>query len=244
MIRIAVCDDDLVFAKTVLSKIRSFCLAELPENIVYDTAPIFSSAKRVIDYINQGNQIHILFLDIDMPDMNGFDLAWQLNRISPDTIILFVSAYDNFVYNSFEYNPFRFLRKSHLNEEFASSLKKAIEKCLYTEKALSFETIDGEQIIRIKDIVYFESNRNYYIIHHVGKVQYKCRGTLTALEGEMSEYGFYRIHNAFIVNMDHIEAIKSSSEIAVTGGERVAISTKRFSEFKKAYMKFSRRRLD
>lgn len=244
MIRVAVCDDDWSFAKTVISKIRSFCLMELPDNIVYETAPVFSSAKRVIQYLEEGKQINILFLDIDMPDMNGFELAWQLNRISPDIIIIFVSAYDNFVYNSFDYNPFRFLRKSHLNEEFTSALKKAIDKCLYAEKSLSFDTVDGEQVLRVKDVIYFESDRNYYVIHHVGGIHYKCRGTLSDVESKMNEYGFYRIHNAIVVNMDHIEVIRSSTELVVTGGERVAISLKRFPEFKKEYMKFSRRRLD
>lgn len=244
MIRIGVCDDEISFAKTVLSKIQSFCLRELPDKIVYDTAPAFSSGHSVLQYLENGNQINILFLDIDMPDMNGFELAWKLNRISPDIIIIFVSAYDNFVYNSFDYNPFRFLRKSHLNEEFTSALKKAIDKYLYADKSLSFDTVDGEQVIRVKDIVYFESERNYYMIHHVGGIEYKCRGTLTDVEAKMSDYGFYRVHNAFVVNMDHIKAIKSNTELLVISGERIKISAKRFQDFKKAFMLFSRRRLD
>ena len=66
-----------------------------------------------------------------MPSINGFDLSKVLCEKHPGLIIIFVSSYEDFVYSSFEYCPFRFLRKTHLNDELEITLSKAIEKlCL------------------------------------------------------------------------------------------------------------------
>lgn len=243
MLNIAICDDDLFFGNQLISKVRLFCARELPEHIICDTAPYFNNADRVLAYLKEGNRINIILLDIDMPGTNGFELAWQLNRLYPDILIIFVSAYDNFVYSSFDYNPFSFLRKGHLGEELFPTLRKAVDKCLYIEKSLAFDTTDGEQVLRVKDILFFESDKNYYVIHHSGGQQYKCRGTLSDVEKRMEEFDFYRVHSAYIVNLDHIRAIRSNTILTVTDGQKIYISAKRFQDFKKAYMKFSRKRL-
>ena len=113
MITIAVCDDDRLFAAKLKEKIRYLCACRLPERIECHVEEEFCSGSDVLVYL-ENHPINILFLDIDMPEMSGFTIAEQLNRKYPDTLLLFVSAHEQFVYSSFEYSPFRFLRKSHL----------------------------------------------------------------------------------------------------------------------------------
>ena len=116
MLTIAICDDNPQFAKILAKKINSLCAHNLPERVDCQIAPIFGSAENVLQFL-QTQAIHILFLDIDMPKINGFKLAEYLCKHYPETIIIFVSSYEEFVYSSFEYCPFRFLRKSHLEQE-------------------------------------------------------------------------------------------------------------------------------
>ncbi len=116
MITIGVCDDNIQFARLLVKSLRTLCATELPERIGCQIAVEFSSCDDVLRYLEY-NTINILFLDINMPTKTGFDLAEKLNQLYPDIIIIFVSAHDNFVYSSFEYSPFRFLRKTHLYKD-------------------------------------------------------------------------------------------------------------------------------
>ena len=92
MIMIGVCDDDMAFANTLSKKIREN-LWKLSEELDCEIRTFFS-ADQVLGFVNHA-VLQILFLDIDMPRRNGFELAELLQNKSPDTIIVFVSAYEN-----------------------------------------------------------------------------------------------------------------------------------------------------
>lgn len=242
MITIAVCDDNLQFARTLVKSIRTLCATVIPERIVCHIAMEFTSCDDVLRYL-ENNTINILFLDINMPTRTGFELAEKLNRYYPDTIIIFVSAYDNFVYSSFEYSPFRFLRKSHLEKELPGAFIKAVESCMSKDETLVFTTIDGDVSLRAKDIYYFEGQKNYYIIHCDG-IDHKCRGTISQIEDQTQNLDFYRIHAAYIVNIANIERIINPGTIQMKNNDILSISQRRFSGFKETYMKFTRKRFE
>lgn len=242
MLTIAVCDDNPQFANILTKKIRQLCAYKLPDRIDCRIAPEFGSADEVLRYLAKYS-INILFLDIDMPQTSGFSLAKVLNEKFPDTIIIFVSAYENFVYSSFEFSPFRFLRKSCLEKELPITFQKVIEKCIIDNETLAFKTTEGETILRLKDILYFESEKNYYTIHCLLGAEYRCRGTITAVEEMVAEYDFYRIHSAFVINEEHIEFIDNSDFVHMRGGALLSVSRRKVSDFKENYMKFIRRRL-
>ena len=240
MITIAVCDDNAAFARMLSDSIRKICAAELPERIVCQVAAEFSSCDDVLRYL-ENNIIHILFLDINMPSKTGFDLAEKLNRLYPDIIIIFVSAYENFVYSSFEYSPFRFLRKSHLEKELPGAFLKAVERLMSRDETLTFLTVDGEAALRAKDIYYFEGQRNYYLIHCADAV-FRCRGTISQVENQTEALDFYRIHAAYVVNLANIEKIVNTGSVQMKSGTVLNISQRRLGGFKEAYMKFTRKR--
>ena len=241
MLTIAVCDDNPQFAHLLVKRIRELCVYHLPDRIDCQIAPAFGSGEDVLRYL-QHHVINVMFLDIDMPQINGFRLASELQIRSPDTIIIFVSAYDDFVYSSFEYAPFRFLRKSHLEEELPITFKKVIEKCISDEESLLFETIDGDTLLRLRDILYFEGEKNYYVIKIVSGKTYRCRGTMTSVEDRIKPYDFFRVHSAFIVNEEHIDNIHEDGYLVMKNGALINISRRKLVAFKDSYMQFTRRR--
>ena len=241
MLTIAICDDNPQFANQLVKKIRELCAYHLPDRIDCRIAPAFGSGEDVLQYV-KNHVINIVFLDIDMPKINGFRLASELKVKAPDTIIIFVSAYDDFVYSSFEYSPFRFLRKSHLEEELPVTFKKVIEKCISDEETLLFETIDGEILLRLKDIMYFEGEKNYYIVKMTSGKEYRCRGTMASVEERIKTYDFFRVHSAFIVNEEHIESIHEERYLTMKNGVLISISRRKLIAFKETYMQFTRRR--
>ena len=236
MIKIAICDDNLKFSQIFYKKIKS-----ITNNDCMVLPPFFEGTE-VIEYLKI-NSINILFLDIDMPKINGFDLAKILCEKYPDIIIIFVSAYEDFVYSSFEYCPFRFLRKSHLNDELKTTLEKAIEKIIINDNRLLFNTIDGQLSLKAKEILFFEGEKNYYHIYTTKNKSYKCRGTMESVNVLMEKYYFFRIHSAYVVNMEHIESINNKGFLNMKNGKILSISKKRMNGFKDSYMQFIRRRV-
>ncbi len=241
MLTIAVCDDNLTFAKMLTAKLTHLCAVHLPDRIDVQLAPIFTSASDVLRFMDT-QAINILFLDIDMPVMNGFKLAETLGKNHPDTIIIFVSAYEEFVYSSFEYCPFRFLRKTHLDQELPITFQKVIEKCLSDHEIITVNSTEGEQILRTKDILYIEGQKNYFCIYTTANKSYKCRGTMDFAEEHVKNFDFFRIHAAYIVNEEHIDSIDNDGYVKMKNGKTIDISKRRFPAFKDAYMQFLRRR--
>jgi len=241
MLTIGICDDNPHFAQALMKKLHELCAYNLSERIDCKVIPSFGAAEEVVNYLKK-QQINILFLDIDMPGVNGFKLAEHLCQTHPDTIIIFVSSYEDFVYSSFEYSPFRFLRKAHLNQELPLAFQKVIEKCLLDKEVLAFNTIEGEQLLRIKDIVLFEVQKNYYAIKTTSSKVYKCRGTLNSVEELVCQYDFYRVQSSYIINYEHVSNIENDCLVMKTG-ETISISRRKLNAFRNEYMKFIRRRI-
>lgn len=241
MLTIAVCDDDIKFANKLTNKIKNLMSCKLPKRIQYEIVPAFNSAQEVLDYMNK-HYINVLFLDIDMPDCTGFELAGKLNDLYFDIIIVFVSAYENFVYSSFDYSPFRFIRKTHLDTELSETIEKIIDRYIVNQERLTVLSATGEVDILIKDITYFESQRNYYIIHCFNNT-YRCRGTLNNIEETIREFDFYRIHAAYIINMQNIEKLDKNHTVLMKCGKILNISQQRMPGFRKAYLNFIRTRV-
>jgi len=241
MLTISICDDNMQFALALSNHIRQYCALSLPERIECKITPAFGSASELLNYLEQYS-IDILFLDIDMPRMNGFETAEIINQRYPNTIIIFVSAHNNFVYSSFDYNPFRFLRKSHLKEELPHALNKAINKCILDSESVTLKTTEGIQVIRLNDIMYIESCKNYYTIYCASGSEYKCRGTLATAEETLKEFDFFRIHAAYIINFDYIDSIKNNN-LTVKNGVILPISNQKHNNFFEKYLSYSRRKM-
>lgn len=239
MIKIAVCDDNIQFARILIDKIRVLCAQMIPERIKCEIITEFTSAKSVIEYLKKST-IDLLFLDIAMPVRSGFDLAKELIQISPDTVIVFVSSHSSWVFKSFDYSPLAYLRKNRMDEELPAILSRAIDACIYSKDTLDFSTIEGNVTIKIKDIIYIESQKNYFIISCKNNA-YKCRGTITNVEQYVKDYDFVRIHAAYLVNLDNVLRYSNDNTIRMNNGAVLPVSQRRSAEFKNAYLKYSRR---
>ena len=241
MITFAICDDDIRFSALLWRRVFDLCARYMPDDIEHQLLPPFISGDEVIAYL-KSSDISILFLDIDMPRVNGFETAAKIREISRDSLIIFVSAFDDFVYNSFDYAPFRFIRKGHLDKELSPTFQKAIEKCITREQITEFKTSDGKMICRISDIVFLESDHNYFDLHLSSGDSYKCRGTLAKAQSELERYGFFRVHSAYLINMEQIERTSRGSVI-MKGGKEIIISRRNISNFEERYLMIMRKRV-
>lgn len=243
MINILFCDDNTDFLSILFGYVRDIIQNDY-RNIFKD-AKFYSydNGSEVISFAER-DRIDAIFLDIDMKDLTGFETAKRLLEINGETLILFVSAYDQFVYDAFEFYPIAFLRKGKIRDELPKAVKRICGILNEPDEKITVAATDGKINIRKKDIVYIHSIGNYcYYVLSNGK-QYSCRDTLGNVEKVVAEYDFYRVHAAYIVNLEQIQSIdRSISVIMGKDNVPIPIAQRRLMGFKKAYAEFLSRRI-
>lgn len=233
MIKIAVCDDE----KRVLSEINRKLQEEFER--LNCQADVFQTNNpfELLEHIKI-NSVDVMFLDIDMPSLSGMDIAQFLMDNDANTLLVFVTSHDALVYQSFKYHPFGFIRKSHFNEEIGAVVRSLIVELQKKSEYFSFKTNEGFFKVLFTDILYFDSKSNYINLHLDDNL-YKFRGTITSLENKLSLKGFIRTHKGFLVNQQHVFAIKGD-DIELSNKEILPIGRTNRENVKKTILRYMR----
>jgi len=201
MMQVVICDDepDIV---SMLSDRLDIIIKHMVEYDCFKT----TNPKEVIQLARRID-IDLLLIDIEMPEMNGFETVKQARTENEETLVIFVTNMDLYVYESLKYHPFRFIRKSHL-DEIDEAVSSAVSLIKAKNEVINIRINSVRNIaVRIADIVYFESQHNEVILVTVNG-EYTYRATLKSIEKELEGKGFVRTHSGCIVNVDYIHIIK------------------------------------
>ena len=124
-INIAICDDEQKSLQMIQKELYHIADKLKIEIETY----AYKEGKKVLDLIyNEKEDFDVLFLDIDMPDVSGLEVAKKLRQKHLDIILIFISAYEQYVFESIEYNPFRYIRKNRIEKELMPCLKAAYQR--------------------------------------------------------------------------------------------------------------------
>ena len=230
MIRIAIVDDN----RPILDKI-----CRLVDEIFVEEKSIDSYDKGT-DFFNDPNRFSydIIFLDIDMPDIDGFEIANNLKFIRPSIVIIFVSSMEHLVFESLRFNPFRFVRKSNLIIDMQMAISEYETKRKEERKTYFLKTNEVESYIPLNDIVYFESTgHDLYLNTSNHKFKLKRGQSLKNLHDQLKSSGFIRVHKSFLVNYKYIYTFKRSSAI-LKDGTVIDMNPHNATEIKEIYNHF------
>lgn len=234
MVKVAIVDNEKAIINEICNLIESS----------NDMKCIIETFEHSIKFFQKINNIlcNIVFLDIDMPEMNGFDIAKILNNIRPDITIIFVSSFENFVFESFEYHPFRFVRKSNLKEDIDSALNAYQREIERKKDVYFFKTNEAERSVKTSDIMYFESMGHDIFIYTVdGNFKIKRERdrnmTVKFITEKFENKGFIRVHKSFLVNYRYIHTINYSN-IILKNNLKISINPRKANDIKKIYQKF------
>ncbi len=190
----------------------------------------------------------VVFLDIQMPKITGFELL----ELLPDAPhIIFTTAYDEFALKAFEINAIDYLLKPFSRERFANALEKIPDaekqQAQLTQLLDSPERMlpgtnrivikDGSEIriLPASEIVFLEAYDDYVKIHHQDKVYLK-KQTMNYFENTLNSEQFVRIHRSFIININKLTRIesyeKNSYRAILVSGDRVPISRNYYQKLK------------
>ena len=239
MLNIIICDDDSSFSRKLKEDIYKV-LDSLPEASKLDySCEIVYPATELLEYART-NRIDILFLDIEMPDMNGMKIAEYFFEYSKDTKIIFVSSFEEYVFYSIRFNPFRFIRKSNVSAELAEAVTSAVLDTLLSDKHLIFNGRYEKFSVQISRILYVtkEKHKNYMIVKCVNE-EYRVRGTIHSIYEQLKDSFFVRVNSGTLVNMKYIFNI-SEDQLTLTDESRHGISRDLKKPLSAEYLRYIR----
>jgi len=177
-----------------------------------DLKAIFREPVKAIEFLNR-EKIDLIFLDINMPDINGMQL---IQTLAAKPMVIFTTAYSNYAVESYNLNAIDYLLKPITFERFLTAVNKAANLLSSQNKPLAKEDEAGTVFIksgphthqvRIADILYLEKDGNYITLHLKDK-QILIRENMADIFNLIPPHDFVRIHKSFVVATKHISMIE------------------------------------
>jgi two-component system LytT family response regulator len=201
-------------------------------------------------------QPQVVFLDIQMPSGNGFDLLMQLSEINFH--VIFTTAFDNYAIRAFKFSAFDYLLKPikikdmretidrlKLEMDNAKSphsrLKVLIDNYSNTDgkiKKLVIPSMEGFEVVKLEDIIRCEGERNYTRVIISESNNILVSRTLKEYEELLSDHGFFRIHQSSLINLHHVKKYLKGGggRVEMTDGVELTVSRYRKEAFVKRFL--------
>lgn len=221
-------DDELDSLETMTVLIEKFC----PNVKIIGTE---NSPERAIALINELRP-DLLFLDISMPIMNGFEVLKQLSY--KDAEVIFTTAYDEFAIEGFQVGAVHYLLKPIDIKELKKAVERASEKLalkanqsatlISNQSKVAIPILKGLELVDVNSIIRCEADSNYSIIFTVSSKVVISR-TLKELEQSLAGYDFIRVHHSHLINLAHLTIyIKGDGgQVILSNGDRINVSRSR-----------------
>lgn len=230
---IAICDD----IKEYRLSIECFTNEYMKTHHIDCSIDNFSSG---IDLLNSNKKYNIIFLDIELGDSNGIDIAKKLQLKNRNTIILIVTSYHQYLDDAMDINVTRYIDKPVTQNRINSSLDKAIS--LINENIIIIHTKDNITLkLFQKDIVYVETKLKKVTIYTKNE-NYIVKETLKQLKDLLNASYFAIPHNSYIVNLNYIKSFKRDEITLIEPfqNENISVAMRKQPEFKRKFLDYIR----
>jgi len=212
MINAIIIDDEMHCRKTLSILLKEYC----PDVEVMEQCDNGEAGVEAIKKLKPD----LVFLDIEMPRMNGFEMLEQLSEIS--FAVIFTTGYDQYAIKAFRFSALDYLLKPIDHEELSKAVLKVSRQVLYPLaqqieillqkihhqpspiNKIALPTVEGLQMIPVDSIISCASDRNYTSLLLKNKQKIIISKILKDIEEMLEEYSFLRVHHSYIVNLNEI----------------------------------------
>ncbi|MFY0254817.1 LytR/AlgR family response regulator transcription factor [Chitinophaga sp. 30R24] len=240
-----------------IDALQTMLLKKCPGVHVIGSAKSVKEAKILVDEL----QPDLVFLDVEMPYQNGFELLKQFDKVLFD--VIFTTAYEQYALKAIKFNALDYLLKPFSIKELQDALEKCREKKMsrskeqgmaspmdvflqnmktlqQTHKKIALPTINGLVFMPVQHIVRCESTGNYTRIYFTDKKNLMVSRPLKEFEELLAEVDFFRVHNSHLINMQQMQSyIQGEGGFALmSDGTQVEVSRRRKADFLKKAMQF------
>lgn len=225
--KIGICDDERI----VIEMLSGFVEQSMEQRRIEAEIIPFLSGYSLLEKINE---LDAVFLDISMPEMDGFEVGLSINQRNPSCKIIMATGNSQRYKNAFKINAFRFITKPFDLAEIVEAMEALLRMKIGEEKIrLYFERIPYD--IPQKDIIYWKAY-NGYCEAKVQNRYFRRELSLNEVEGLLDNRLFARIHKQYIVNMRYIDHCKC--HMVAIGGEFLPVSRRKQKEFEQRHLYF------
>lgn len=226
--RIAVCDDDIYMLNRVGDIVLSLCTEW--EEVVVDR---FSDCLELLQ-AHRKQPYQVLFSDIQMPQMDGFNLSQELVSVFRDLIVVYITNHDHLVFQSLAFHPTYFVRKEKLQDDMKRAFAEVVKEYRARYDKVYFDCRKGDEwqamCLPIGQIRYVMSQgRRIYVVTDSDK--YTGRGMLSDWKKKLEENGFAYCHSSYLVNIARVVGI-TNEDLLLDSGERIPLSRRRLRSIK------------
>lgn len=231
MLKIAIVDDEIEFLKYINTKVRDVFSKRKIETKTF----MFTNGELLVKkMLDEKAYFDVIFLDVQMPKQIGMEIAKTIRSKYNDILIVFVTSFDNYVFEAFDYDATAYIRKDEFDNKIENVADRIISKINMNCKEVVFNNSEGQYHISPKNIMYFESlNHSIYIYDCKGRV-IRITNSLNQLEQDFSIYNFIRIHSGYLVNLKYVYSIENIS-VVLSNNKKLPVSRHRLKEVKKAF---------
>lgn len=213
MIKAIIVDDEPYCCETIASLLEDYCPEVAVAGIYHNGADALASILK--------QSPDLVFLDVEMPKMNGFEMLEQLPSINFD--IIFTTSYDQYALKAIRFSAIDYLLKPVDREELQKAVQKVMQRSQRTivqqveilmqklhqpAKSISkiaLPTMEGLQMIPVDQIISCESDSNYTILLLKNKKKLTVSATLKEIEEALEDHSFARVHRSYLVNLNEVE---------------------------------------
>lgn len=235
MIHIAICDDEEYFRLREEKLVTEY----MEKRGISCHIAVYASGKEMLAAAD-AISYDIIFLDINMEDMDGIETARSIRQISRKVFIVFVTAYITYALEGYKVNAVRYL----LKEE--SGLENALKECLDTvtaqmdagKKQYEINIPNGRKSIPADSLVYAESrlHKVHFFSMEEEIKEYSKYDRLDRVAQELTPYGFFRIHQSYLVNIRYVKNVERYTA-SLENGIALSISKKYYKDVERAYIR-------
>lgn len=229
MFKLAICDD----SKRDAEYLQQLC-SKYTEEMDLSISVFLNGTELLSEHSKSA--FDIVLLDVDMPNSNGLEIGKTIHTTDSQTIIIFVTSYPQYAIEAYDCEAFHYLLKPCDSQKLYQVLNRAISKLKVTKKYHLIK-VQGETIkLKISDIYYIECCRKH-IIYHTKNDEYDTIGTLSETYALLKEYGFFQVHQGFLVNFEKIKCY-GKSNIILDNDRTVMMSVRKKKETLIAYARY------
>ena len=227
--RIVICDDEIEYIQDVERHINQYCFEHGLTVEVFK----YNNGKELI---SQNLAFDIAFLDIEMKEMDGLELGKRLQKINPDIVLIYITAYEHYLDEALDLGIIRFFSKPIDSQRFYKGFEKAINKVDNTEIVFHLkDEKNGTASIRANDIVFVEIKGRKTKIVDKNDNEYFTRDNIKDWKTKLTKSYFISPHNSFIVNTNYITYFQKDY-IILNGKYNIPIAYSKRVEFKRKFI--------
>ncbi|MCM1540520.1 MAG: LytTR family DNA-binding domain-containing protein [Blautia sp.] len=235
MLHVAICDDDKFLLEDLGREVELWAR----EAQAVCTVELFAAAEPFLFAWEERKDIDILLLDIEMPGMDGMELAKMLRRRGERLGIIFVTGNPDFAPDGYDLEAVSYLVKPVKRERLRAALDRAVRQSGSREALLVAVSAGEVEKVYVSEICFLESEGHETALMLRGGRRIVCKEPMRQLEQELVEGAdvFFKPHRSYMINLGYVERI-TRKDVQMEGGTKIPIARGKHEELSRAYMRY------